>query len=162
MTYEELGMIILKSKKFKFPKTLLDEKLIMYSTTNITDESLGNFELTEKAIAILNGKEYKKEMAPEDFESYYNRFTINHLGINKVAFSPKQKVKTKLQTFMQMYKVDLPTILDAVDHYHRNCQNLQYSYDAQYFIEKNGGSLLLDVITELKTPTNIISYNKIV
>lgn len=162
MTYEELGMIILKSKKFKFPKTLIDENLIMYSTTNITDESLDNFELTEKAIAILNGKEYKKEMSQEDFESYYNKFTINHLGINKVAFSPKQKVKTKLQTFMQKYKVDLPAILEAVDHYHRNCQNLQYSYDAQYFIEKNGGSLLLDVIAEMTNPSQLISYNKIV
>jgi hypothetical protein len=49
-----------------------------------------------------------------------------------------------------------------VDHYNKNCQNLQYSYDAQYFIEKNGGSLLLDVIAEMKNPTNVISYNKIV
>jgi hypothetical protein len=165
MTHEELGMIILKSKKFKFPKTLIDENLIMYSSTNITDESLDNFELTEKAIAILNGKEYKKEMSQEDFESYYNKFTANYLGINKVAFSPKQKVKSKLQTFMQKYKVSLDIILEAVDYYHRQCaleNRIMYSSDAQYFIEKNGASLLLDIISDMNNPSQSISYSKLV
>ena len=163
MNHELLGRLILKSKKFKFPKTLLDEKLIMYSTTNVADESLDNFELTEKAIDILNGKDYKpKEIPSEFYEEYYNRFTIERLGVSKVKWSPSQQIKKKLQGFMQKYKVSEEAILEAVDYYHKNCDNIRYSLDAQYFIEKDGASLLLDNIVEMNNPTNTQSFSKIV
>ena len=75
------------------------------------------------------------------------------LGINKVSFSPKSLIKKKLEVFINKYKTSSEEILRAVDFYHQNSKdngNLVFSLDAQYFIEKNGGSLLLDNILEMQ------------
>jgi hypothetical protein len=51
---------------------------------------------------------------------------------------------------MRKYKVSSSEILQAVDYYHQNADDIRYTLDAQYFIEKDGGSLLIDTINEMK------------
>jgi hypothetical protein len=158
MTHEELGIIVLQSKKFKFYKTLIDENLIRFKSLDAGDISLENFELTEKAYALLRGeKEEKSEIRDEFLQAYIDKFKADNIGINKNSFSPKQKVRKKLESFFKKYKTDEQSILDAVDYYHKKMyteNKIQYSLDAQYFIEKDGGSLLLDMLTEAKEENN--------
>ena len=74
----------------------------------------------------------------------------NLYGVNKKAFSPKNKVLSKLESFMKKYKVSSSEIIEAVKYYHQTADDIRYTLDAQYFIEKDGGSLLIDTINEMK------------
>jgi hypothetical protein len=166
MTIEELVSVVLISKKIDFKKRLLAEKLIRYSTTNTLDESLDNFELTEKAIALLQGNTTPTSLSisAEQLAQYLSMFKAENIGINKTSHSPSQIVRKKLESFIDKYNIkDFSIILQAVSAYHISCINenrIQYSSDAQYFIEKDGGSLLLDTINSMNNTQQ--SYYKLV
>jgi hypothetical protein len=86
-------------------------------------------------------REYKKNAKTR------NLFLFNSIVKN----SPE--IKRDIEARFRFGAILFDEILRAVDFYHENCRNngnLVFSLDAQYFIEKNGGSLLLDNILEMR------------
>ena len=152
MNYEEIGKLVVKLPKIKFPEILLKQGVIRYiDTENIDDSNLDNFEITEYGYSILENQKYEPLVSLSFLENYIFLFSKENLqGLCKKSYSPKTKVRQKLETFMKKYKVTEQEILDAVNYYHENSRDLRYSLDAQYFIDKEGGSLLLDTINEIK------------
>jgi hypothetical protein len=153
ITFEQIGMLLVKYNKCKFPNPLLRNGLIRFIDGNESNQTLENFEITELGISVLTGKPITSEITSEFIDLYYEKFSTQILGINKVSFSPKSLIKKKIENFINKFKTNSDEILKAVDFYHENCRNngnLVYSLDAQYFIEKNGGSLLLDNILEMR------------
>jgi hypothetical protein len=153
ITVEEIGKLLINYPKCKFPNPLLRNGLIRFIDGNESNTELSNFELTNLGSSVLNGTKYVTNVTDDFVENYYEKFTQNILGISKISFSPKSLIKKKLEVFINKYKTSSEEILKAVDFYHENCRNngnLVFSLDAQYFIEKNGGSLLLDNILEMR------------
>ena len=151
ISFEQIGELFFKCKKAKFPGVLWREGLITYIDNDNTNRKLENIKLSALGNSLLNDNEFKNIKSSDDFvNDYYKKFHKNNLGISKTTFSPKNKIATKLNKFMLQYNASKEDILLAVDKYHNYCRNefgsLQYSLDAQYFIEKDGGSLLLDFI----------------
>ena len=166
MTYEEIGKMFFNFKKAKFPGPLLRHGLIRYK--NGEDNNLENFELTPLGISFLTNEEYipvtKKDSS--FLEEYISRFTTEKLGINKRAYSPESKVREKLDNFFLKNNVTKQEVLDAVDHYHNEMRNdgkITFSLDAQYFIEKDGGSLMIDIINnDVRKGKNVNYSDKLV
>jgi len=153
ITEETVGKLLINYPKCKFPNPLLRNGLIRFIDNNESNTDLSNFEVTNLGLNVLNGTKYVSEITDDFVENYYEKFTQTMLGINKVSFSPKSLIKKKLEVFINKYKTSFDEILRAVDFYHQNIKdngNLAFSLDAQYFIEKNGGSLLLDNILEMQ------------
>lgn len=153
ITFEQIGQLLIKYPKCKFPNPLLRNGLIRFIDGNESNTDISNFEITELGNSVLNDTHFVNIINDDLIDKYYEKFTINSLGINKVSFSPKSLIKKKLENFNNKYKTSFDEILKAVDFYHENCRNngnLVFSLDAQYFIEKNGGSLLLDNILEMR------------
>lgn len=153
ITFEQVGKLLIKYPKCKFPNPLLRNGLIRFIDGNESNTDISNFEITELGNSVLNDTHFVNIINDDLIDKYYEKFTINSLGINKVSFSPKSLIKKKLENFNNKYKTSFDEILKAVDFYHENCRNngnLVFSLDAQYFIEKNGGSLLLDNILEMR------------
>jgi hypothetical protein len=153
ITEEEIGKLLINYPKCKFPNPLLRVGLIRFIDGNELNTELSNFELTNLGDSVLNGTKFVDTITDDFVENYYEKFTQNVLGINKVAFSPKSLIRKKLENFINKYKTSFDEIIKAVDFYHQNCRdngNLVFSLDAQYFIEKNGGSLLLDNLLEMR------------
>lgn len=152
MNYEELGKLIFNVPQLKIVQNLIKKGLIRNTNTEKLDVNNPlDFEITEYGNSILNGEKYEPLVSEEFLESYMYLFSKQNLqGINKKAFSPKNKVFSKLESFMKKYKVSSSEIIDAVNYYHHNANDLRYTLDAQYFIEKDGGSLLIDTINEMK------------
>lgn len=153
ITHEEIGKLLINYPKCKFPNPLLRNGLIRFIDGNESNTVLSNFEITELGKSVLNNTQFVTTINDELVDKYYEKFTNDILGISKVSFSPKSLIKKKLEAFNNKYKTTFDEILKAVDFYHENCRNngnLVFSLDAQYFIEKNGGSLLLDNILEMR------------
>lgn len=153
ITFEQVGKLLIKYNKCKFPNPLLRNGLIRFIDGNESNTDISNFEITELGQSVLNNTHFVNSINDNLVDQYYDKFTNNNLGVNKVSFSPKSLIKKKLEAFNNKYKTSFDEILKAVDFYHENCRNngnLVFSLDAQYFIDKNGGSLLLDNILEMR------------
>jgi hypothetical protein len=152
MNYEEMGKLVINLPQLKIIQSLIKKGFIRsLHTEKLDNTDPSNFEITEFGKAILNGEKYQTLVSEEFLEEYMRLFSKQNLqGINKKAFSPKNKVLSKLESFMRKYKVSSSEILHAVDYYHQNADDIRYTLDAQYFIERDGGSLLIDTINEMK------------
>lgn len=152
MNYEELGKLVVKMPNFKFPEFFVKKGVIRFiDSTRLATTSVNNFEVTEYGWSIIKGEKYRPIVDDTFLEEYMFLFSKDNLqGICKKSYSPSNKVKTKLEAFMKRYKTSKIEILEAVQYYHNNAQDLRYTLDAQYFIDKNGGSLLLDTIHEMR------------
>jgi len=158
MNYEEMGKLVINLPQLKIIQSLIKKGFIRsLNTEKIHTNNPSDFEITEFGQSILNGEKYQPLVSEQFLAEYMRLFSKQNLqGINKKAFSPTNKVITKLESFMRKYKVSSEEILDAVNYYHQNADDLRYTLDAQYFIEKDGGSLLIDTINEMKE--GIFSY----
>ena len=152
MSYEEMGKLAINLPQLNIIQYLIKKGFIRnIHLTKINTNNPLDFEITEFGKAILNGEKYQTLVSEEFLEEYMRLFSKQNLqGINKKAFSPKNKVLSKLESFMRKYKVSSSEILQAVDYYHQNADDIRYTLDAQYFIERDGGSLLIDTINEMK------------
>lgn len=152
MSYEEMGKLIINLPQLNIIQYLVKKGFIRnIHLTKINTNNPLDFEITEFGQSFLNGEKYQPIVSEELLEEYMRLFSKQNLQeINKKSFSPKNKVFSKLESFMRKYKVSSSEILDAVNYYHQNANDLRYTSDAQYFIEKDGGSLLLDTINEMK------------
>jgi hypothetical protein len=152
MSYEEMGKLAINLPQLNIIQYLVKKGFIRnIHLTKINTNNPLDFEITEFGQSFLNGEKYQPLVSEQFLDEYMILFSKQNLqGINKKAFSPKNKVITKLESFMKKYKVSSEEILYAVNYYHQNADDLRYTLDAQYFIEKEGGSLLLDTINEMK------------
>ena len=166
ITYEEIGELFTKSIKAKFPGVLFREGLLRFIDGNESNNSLENIEITQAGISLLKNEVYFKLKKEDTFvEEYMFRFSKDNLGISKTLYSPRNRVIDKLDRFLLKNNVTQQQVLEAVDNYHQQCfdnGNITFSSDAQYFIEKDGGSLLLDFVNDIKTGNSYTSYNDLV
>ena len=155
ITYEQIGKLFVKSIKAKFPGVLFREGLVRFIDGNESNNSIENLEITNAGEALLNNEIYQKISKTDSFvEEYWFRFTKDNLGINKTLHSSKDSVAKKLDKFILKNNVSKEQILEAVDLYHQKFLsegNISYSLDAQYFIEKNDSSTLLDFVNDIKS-----------
>jgi hypothetical protein len=165
MNFEQIGKLFYQYQKCKFPGPLLRYGLIRFK--NGESKSLDNLELTKLGESIITGADYIPitNEDPDFVETYMNKFKKEVIGINKTSYSPSAKVKQKLDDFFLKNNVTKQEVLDAVEHYHNTIASegdMRYSLDAQYLIEKDGASLLIDLINEVKSGKSVVYTDELI
>jgi len=140
--------------------TELSQKIYQYSLDRLVQEKFllykdGYFQLTNRASQVINmaltlfiedGKLVKEDSLDEFVESYRNLFPVAKRAHKKV-------IKDKFLKFFKDYDYEYSFILDVTKFYIKKLQDEgtpEYIQRAEYFIEKNKMSNLLNLISQFE------------